>query len=143
MHIAAVFNYMSIILRCLSHRTPASSSSWSRWCSLNEQLFILGLCSAQDPVPCSLNTVQTPGAIHFPAGSSSVLTTVLPVRFIFTPPLRDEEVELFLFIDGGLHREMRRVLFFGVTPAGLLGFLCSTHRLPPACGSSGLLHKRL
>lgn len=50
-------------------------------------------------------------------------------------------MELFLFIDGGLHREMRRVQFFGVTPVGLLGFLCSTHRLPPACGRSGLLHK--
>lgn len=57
-HIAAVFNYMSIILRCLSHRTPASSSSWRRQCSVNKQLFILGLCSVQDPMLCSLNKVN-------------------------------------------------------------------------------------
>lgn len=64
------------------------------------------------------------------------------VGLIFTTPFRDEDVELFLIIDGELLGEMRRVRYFGVTKMGLLGFLSSMHGLPDAWWSLGPLHKR-
>lgn len=43
------------------------------------------------------------------------LTTVVPDALILTAPFRDEEVELFLFRDCGLHRDMGMIQHSGVT----------------------------